>query len=66
MTFRYTDPRGGRLEVRATQLRDGTPAIALYALDCHESTDIPIPLDRIEELIAGIRDTARQAAREQT
>lgn len=62
MTFHYRDPHGTRLEVRPIRLPDGTPAIALYALQSHESTDVHIPVDQIEELIAGIRDTRRQAA----
>jgi hypothetical protein len=63
MTFRYTDPDGDRLHVR--------PAINTIKLDALDAVTLhrvilAVPLDRVEELIAGIRDTARQAAREQT
>ncbi|MBX9392241.1 hypothetical protein K4749_01170 [Streptomyces sp. TRM72054] len=60
MTFRYTDTDGDRLEVRP-----GTNTIKLDALDACtlHRVILAIPLDRVEELIAGLRDTARQAAR---
>jgi hypothetical protein len=63
MTFRFTDRDGDRFEVRSA-----TNTIKLDALDVVtlHRVILAIPLDRVEELIAGIRDTARQAAREQT
>jgi hypothetical protein len=61
MTFRYTDPDGDHIEAEADAFDDGAPALYLET-----SGPVRIPLDRVEELIAGIRDTARQAAREQT
>jgi hypothetical protein len=59
MTFRYTDRDGDRFEVRSA-----TNTIKLDALDVVtlHRVILAIPLDRVEELIAGIRDTARQAA----
>lgn len=57
MTFRYTDPDGDRLEAEADAFDDGTPALYVET-----SGPVRLPLDRVEELIAGIRDTARQAA----
>lgn len=67
MTFHYIDPDGDHLDVTTTR-RFGLPAISVRA----HRPDVPegaaavhVPLDRVEELIAGIRDTARQAAREQ-
>jgi hypothetical protein len=67
LTFRYTDADGDSLEVRTIR-RFGQSAISVRV----HRPDIPgadaavhIPLDRVEELIAGIRDTARQAAQEE-
>jgi hypothetical protein len=59
MTFRYTDPDGDRLDVRP-----GTNTIKLDALDAVtlHRVILAIPVDRVEEVIAGLRDTARQAA----
>lgn len=67
MTFRYTDPDGGRLEVTpAIHLVDGQLAVEFFiplaAIQPTQAGRVRIPLDRVEELVAGIRDTARQAA----
>ncbi|MFF7130017.1 hypothetical protein [Streptomyces sp. NPDC008240] len=67
MTYRYTDPDGGRLEVTpAIHLIDGQLAVEFFiplaATDQVQAGRVRIPLDRIEELVAGLRDTARQAA----
>jgi hypothetical protein len=66
VTFHYTDPDGYHLETAAQTRADGTPVLAIltddptgYAMTVH------IPVHRVEELVAGIRDTARQAAKEQ-
>lgn len=67
MTFRYTDPDGDHIDTTTTR-RFGQPAISIrvHRPDVPEaSAAVHVPLDRIEELIAGIRDTARQATREQ-
>ncbi|MFE2967548.1 hypothetical protein ACFXKC_28520 [Streptomyces sp. NPDC059340] len=67
MTFRYTDPDGDSLHVETTR-RHGQPAISLRntRIDVEgAAAAVHVPLDRVEEVIAGIRYTARQAAREQ-
>ncbi|MGW1533907.1 hypothetical protein [Streptomyces aureus] len=57
MTYRYTDPDGDHLDIRP-----GANTIKLDALDAAtlHRVILAIPLDRVEELVAGIRDTARQ------
>jgi hypothetical protein len=57
MTFRWTDPHGDHLEAEADAFDNGEPALYIET-----SGSVRVPLDRVEELIAGIRDTARQAA----
>jgi hypothetical protein len=56
MTYRYTDPDGDPITVNAADVAG--PVIFLKTTEngCY------IPLARVEELVAGIRDTARQAA----
>ena len=63
MTFRYTDPDGDHLIATPTT-RHGEPAINLRNArgDGQGGSAVDIPVDRLEEVIAGIRDTARQAA----
>ncbi|MFI1165607.1 hypothetical protein ACH4UM_18825 [Streptomyces sp. NPDC020801] len=67
MTFHYTDPDGDHLRVDPFPTPDG-PHITIRAEDWSYGTDaigqatVLIPVDRVEELVAGIRDTARQAA----
>jgi hypothetical protein len=65
MTYRYTDTDGHRIEAVPDHDLDGRPVTTLWAHGEY-GTRIPvrIPVDRVEELIAGIRDTARQAAQE--
>lgn len=66
MTYRYTDPDGDHLEATTT-VRFGHPALSLrvHRPDIPEaSAAVHVPLDHVEELIAGIRATARQAATE--
>jgi hypothetical protein len=60
VTFHYTDRDGDRLVVRP----GNGPVIKLDALDAVtlHRVILAIPLDRIEELVAGLRDTGRQAA----
>ncbi|MCX4849806.1 hypothetical protein [Streptomyces sp. NBC_00893] len=58
MSYRYTDPDGDRFETEADAFDDGTPALYVET-----SGPVRIPLDRVEELVAGIRDTAHQATR---
>jgi hypothetical protein len=61
MTYHFTDEHGDSLEVLPAHCH-GSSAIHLYAVQSHESTTITVPVDRVEELIAGLRDTARQTA----
>ncbi|MGA4867473.1 hypothetical protein ACPB9J_33100 [Streptomyces lavendulocolor] len=60
MTFRFADADGDLLHVGipATPAGPG-PCIAIHSAS-HEP--VHIPLDRVEEVVAGIRDAARQAA----
>jgi hypothetical protein len=66
MTYRYTDPDGDRHITASPDNHKGTPVVTLTAEDCCDHVIVRIPADRVEELIAGIRDTARQAAGGQT
>lgn len=62
MTFRYTDPDGHRLATEPGWVAE-TPAVSLTTWNAHGDTiRVDIPLDRLEELVAGVRDTGRQAA----
>ncbi|MEU6491112.1 hypothetical protein ABZ890_12045 [Streptomyces sp. NPDC046984] len=64
MTYRFTDPDGDALHIEPTR-RHGRPAISLRNLRVDiegTSVAVHVPVDQVEELIAGIRDTARQAA----
>jgi hypothetical protein len=56
MTYCYTDEDGEPITVR--RAHGGLPVVVIKTTDsgCY------IPLDKVEELIAGIRDAARQAA----
>lgn len=60
MTFHFTDPDGDRLEVDITDRDDGLPAVSLYIEGT--SACVHVPLDQVEELVAGFRDIARRAA----
>lgn len=62
MTFHFTDPDGRRLELEPDTTPDGDPAITVWARGTFALVPVRVPLDRVEELIAGLRDTARQAA----
>lgn len=67
MTYRYTDPDGSRLEVTpAIHLVDGQLAVEFFiplaTANPVQAGRVRIPLARLEEFIAGTRDTARQAA----
>jgi hypothetical protein len=57
VTFHYTDPDGDEFTVAAGTRKDGTPVVYLHA-----EKPVHIPLDRLEEIVAGLRDTGRQAA----
>lgn len=58
MTFHYRDTDNDLLVIDPSRDRDGQPA--LHFTTTHEG--VLVPVDRIEEFIAGLRDTARQAA----
>lgn len=65
MTYRYTDAHGRRLTATPDTDLDGNPVVTLWAHgEYGVGVPVRIPLDRVEELVAGIRDTARQAAAE--
>ncbi|MGW5616237.1 hypothetical protein [Streptomyces sp. NPDC003877] len=59
MTFHYRDPFGCPITARAVPAARNEP---LVAITVNNGQSAYIPLDRIEEFIAGVRDTARQAA----
>lgn len=63
MTFHYTDPDGDELTITPTS-RYGRPAISLRTArqDGKGGAGVHVYVDQLEELIAGLRDTARQAA----
>jgi hypothetical protein len=61
MTFRYTDPDSDYIEAEPDAFDDGTPAVYIET-----SGPVRIPLNRVEEVIEGIRDTARQLESEGT
>lgn len=60
--FEYTDPEGDRLAVDPLFDDNGEPVIALTIPTPCDAGVVYVPLSRVEELVAGIRDTARQAA----
>jgi hypothetical protein len=67
VTFHYRDSNGQQLEVTpAIHLHDGQPAVEFFiplaATNPTQAGRVHIPLDRLEELVAGLRDTGRQAA----
>ncbi|WP_037863523.1 hypothetical protein [Streptomyces sp. NRRL S-340] len=68
MAYRFINPGGdsARLTAEAVILHAGTdraePAVAVRITAGARSRLIYVRLDRLEELVAGIRDTARQAA----
>ncbi|MGW1870952.1 hypothetical protein ACWCPS_36105 [Streptomyces mauvecolor] len=64
--FEYIDTHGDRLTVRPTASIDGT-ATPVLSFTAHEvkveaSASVFVPLDRLEEVFAGMRDTALQHA----
>ncbi|MFB7029648.1 MULTISPECIES: hypothetical protein [unclassified Streptomyces] len=69
MTFEYRDSDGAQLltdAVNASTYYGNEPVVALMTKHPTDD-DLPvvyIPLARVEEVIAGIRDTARQAAKQ--
>lgn len=62
MTFHFTDLDGDHLYVTPT-VRLGKPAINFRTrADDHGGAAVDVPVDQLEDLIAGIRETGRQAA----
>ena len=57
MTYHHRDPDNDLLTV-SPNTRNGHPTLLIATTPA----GVDIPLDHIEELVAGIRDTARQAA----
>lgn len=62
MTFHYTDPDGDHLFVEPVR-RYGRPSISLRNQPAGngQGAAVHIPVDQVEELVAGLRDTARRA-----
>jgi hypothetical protein len=56
MTYRYVDTTGDVIDAQPVRLTSG-PAVSIAV----NETAAWIPVDRIEEFIAGVRDAARQA-----
>ncbi|MFC7983839.1 hypothetical protein [Streptomyces sp. NPDC057336] len=66
MTYRHRDRNGQQVEITPSiHLHDGKPSIAFFIplAEPGRAGRVHVPLDRIEELVAGIREAARQAAR---
>ena len=63
MTFEYRDPDGEKLVVQPHERKkDGQQVVELYPASLGYQAAVHIPLDRVEEVVAGIRDAARTAA----
>ncbi|MBT2467810.1 hypothetical protein J7E97_07970 [Streptomyces sp. ISL-66] len=60
-SFEYTDHDRSTLAITSATLRDGTRVLEFTATGCWTAT-VYVPLDRVEEVIAGLRDVARQTA----
>ncbi|MFE1205674.1 hypothetical protein ACFW5V_28720 [Streptomyces sp. NPDC058762] len=63
MTYAFTDTDGHHLDIQADTDLDGQPVITAWTRGTFARVPVRIPLDRIEELVAGIREAGRQAAR---
>ncbi|MEU7010390.1 hypothetical protein [Streptomyces sp. NPDC046332] len=65
--FEYRDETAARLSVAAVQANThhGTVPVVALLTEHPDGDDVPVvyvPLDRVEEVVAGVRDAARQAA----
>ncbi|MFK0222172.1 hypothetical protein ACIQWN_28780 [Streptomyces vinaceus] len=65
--FEYTDAHGDTFAAAPTTLRDGTPILAVRITEYDNagptnSAVVHLPTAFLEEVIAGLRDMARQAA----
>lgn len=69
MTFEYRDPDYDLLRVEPAPHHSDGPRIILHAEFTHDlgtdMAEVAVPLDRVEEVIAGIRDAARTASGQQ-
>ena len=61
MTYHWTDLDGHEIETAPETDLDGHPAVTIWARRGSTRIPVRIPVDRLEEFIAGARDTARQA-----
>ncbi|WP_432027421.1 hypothetical protein [Streptomyces sp. 1222.5] len=61
MTYHFRDADGHEIETQP-EVFDGQPVVTLWARGESATVPVRIPVDRLEEFIAGTRDTARQAA----
>lgn len=62
MTYHYRDTDGHQLEIAPERHWNNEPVVTFWARNGYATVPVRIPVDRLEELIAGARDTARQAA----
>ncbi|NJP75685.1 hypothetical protein HCJ99_33960, partial [Streptomyces sp. C1-2] len=61
MTFHFTDADGDQLSVVPTSRR-GRPGLLFLNARLGNTAAVHVPVDQVEDLVAGIRDTARQSA----
>ncbi|CAM5249978.1 Flavin-dependent thymidylate synthase [Streptomyces glaucescens] len=54
MTFHYTDDAGHRIETEPDTNLDGQPVVTLWTRGTFSKTPVRIPLDHVEELVAGL------------
>ncbi|MFJ3923059.1 hypothetical protein [Streptomyces sp. NPDC090022] len=60
--FEYTDPTGDRLVIAPDHGPNGQPVVAFTTIPhTGGGTSVLVPLEHLEEVIAGERDMARQA-----
>lgn len=59
-SYEYTDPAGDTITISPTTLRGGFPAIEI-TIEEQGTGSVVIPLAMVEEVVAGLRDMARQA-----
>ncbi|KOV86087.1 MULTISPECIES: hypothetical protein [unclassified Streptomyces] len=65
MTYRYRDADGHEIELTPETDLDGQSVVTIWARSRYARVPVRIPVDHLEEFIAGARDTARQAARQE-
>lgn len=62
MAFHYRDPDGDLLRVAAANAHDGAPVVVFQTELGAQPGTVHVPLDRVEEVVAGIRNAAREAS----